>query len=172
MGRTLRESASADYALVRATIQEAVERGLDANSRAAALDALANTGDPDLAPVAVRALQAADAAVRAAAAKALGSLDSAGGGEALAGRLGAEDDPRVRTALVAGIRAMARPGEAVLQACARLCEDEPDPAARGQMARLLVDHLDRIPEARPMLERLLRRERDPATMAYVGGRLR
>jgi hypothetical protein len=172
MGRTLRESASADYALVRATIQEAVERGLDANSQAAALDALANTGDPDLAPVAVRALQAADAAVRAAAAKALGSLDSAGGGEALAGRLGVEDDPRVRTALVAGIRAMARPGEAVLQACARLCEDEPDPAARGQMARLLVDHLDRIPEARPMLERLLRRERDPATMAYVGGRLR
>ncbi|MEZ5962504.1 MAG: HEAT repeat domain-containing protein [Planctomycetota bacterium] len=171
MGKTLHEHDAARYADVAATLARVAEAGPAPDARAVALQAIANSRDPGLLPVASRALTDGAAAVRAAAAQALAAMDQPAGLELLSARLGGESDGRVRAAMVAGMRAMHAHTDAGLTLCARLVETERDPAARGEMARYLVDHLASQPDARPVLERVVRAETDPKTLAYVAGRL-
>lgn len=171
MGNTLNAAESPRYASVAADLRHAAERSVDPNARAVALKAIANTRDADLAPAAIHALDARDAPVRAAAAQALAAIDEPSGLELLTARLTSEKDGRVRAAMVGSMREMGRHSEEAFATCANLVERERDPSARGEMARYLVDNLDRYPDGREILERLVRDETDPDTLSYVAGRL-
>lgn len=171
LGNTLQTAGSERYAAVAADLQRVAHAGADANLRATALKAIANTRDADLAPTAMRALDADAAPVRAAAAETIAVMDQRSGFERLTERLGTEKDGRVRAAIAAGMRQMSHHDEAAFTTCANLVTAERDPAARGEMARYLVDNLHRYPQGREVLERLVRTETDRETLSYVAGRL-
>jgi HEAT repeat protein len=171
MGHTLAASDAARYAELAAGLYRSLETNADPDARAVALKALANTRDAALAPVAERHLDAPQPAVRAAAAQALAAMDREGSLGPMTDRLAREPDGRVRTAMVDGMRAMSHRSDRAFAACAAMLEQERDPDARNALARYLVDNLQRYPQGREPLARLLQTESQPGIVAYVAGRL-
>ena len=109
--------------------------------------------------------------MRAAAAQALGSLDTRESLVGLTERLRAEPDGRVRAILAVSMGKLGNKSRTTFELCNSLVEREADATARGALARYLVNHLDEFPEAKPTLHRLVKRETDTRTLAYVAGRL-
>ena len=171
IGGSLRRAGAADYAWLALDLQRAVAVATTNRDRAVALKALGNAGDP--AHIESVAAHRTDASplVRAAAAKALGGIDTAESRAALHDHLTHEREGRVRTAIV---RSLSRTGHVDgegLRLCARMLDTERDPSTRRAMARYLANHLDSLPDARPVLQRFLAAATDRSAIAHVAGRL-
>lgn len=174
LGRTaahLRAGGSAEYASVAEQLSHRVAAAGPVHERVLALRALANTGDPNLADAALAHVDAPRTEVRAAAVRALADLGHGDSAGALTQRLALESKPEVRTEIAHGLSRLGASDTASLTACRDALVREPDRAARGALARHLVDHLPRFPDARSALEGAIDRSLDRADLAYVAGRL-
>ena len=116
--------------------------GADAGERSCALAAIANTGDAAMAPDVQPLLDAAEPAVRRAAAKAYGTLVPAAAAAEFGPRLGSERASTVRAAIAASLRSMPNHEPSVLAAVRSQLGQEVDASARLDLARCLGRHLD------------------------------
>ena len=171
MGRRLSAADAAAYATLAEGLWQVAAVSPDPERRAVALKAMANTGDKRHAPVAAAALLDSAPAVRAAAVAPLALLDDQPTLELFAERIQLERDGRVRAAIASGLRGMTSTSPATFALCAGLLGHEPQPEARGALARYLADHLADYPEGRPALEALLQRETQRDVARYVAGRV-
>ncbi|MEW6359212.1 MAG: HEAT repeat domain-containing protein [Planctomycetota bacterium] len=85
-----------------AGLKKTIETAANPMAKAQAIRELANKKDPDTAPIFIKRLDDADAAVRRAAADALGTLGQKTAAEPLMGLL-ADKDPKVRQAAVTAL---------------------------------------------------------------------
>ena len=141
--------------------------GADVGERSCALAAIANTGDAALATDVQPLLDAAEPAVRRAAAKAYGTLVPAAAATEFAARLGRERASPVRAAMAASLRNLPSPEPAVLAAVRTQLLQEVDANARLDLARCLGCHLD-DPACEAALRAVFARETLPQLRREIG----
>lgn len=141
--------------------------GADIGERSCALAAIANTGDAELARDVQPLLDAAEPAVRRAAAKAYGTLVPAAAATEFGTRLGSERASPVRAAMAASLRKVPSPEPGVLAAVRTQMVREVDASARLDLARCLGRHLD-DPENEAALRTVFARETLPQLRREIG----
>lgn len=169
LGKALLQHDPARYATLRTVLTDGIAHARDASQAVTALNAVRNTRDAALTPVAVARLGDADGAVRAAAATAAAALGGPSVSAELERALRDESDARVRAAMVRGLATS--DGAAAASTCAELVPTESDERARAAMARVLADRVGEDPSLLPVLEQLLERETNDTIAAYVAGRV-
>lgn len=141
--------------------------GADVGERSCALAAIANTGDAALAPDVQPLLDAAEPAVRRAAAKAYGTLVPEAAATEFGPRLRSERASTVRAAIAASLRSMPNQEPAVLAAVRTQLVQEVDASARLDLARCLGRHLD-DPANEAALRTVFARETLPQLRREIG----
>jgi hypothetical protein len=154
-------------------IRGQLEKVQSPNELAAALDAVANSGNSafiaDLKPH----LDAKDALVRAHAIEAMGHMDPEANKSVFRGLIDAEQDPRIRGTIAQTYADQARradslaPSEVVRGALDVLVR-EPDPRVRGLLIDLVGPSCASDPRTMQALAEQFKRENDPLLLRQIG----
>lgn len=171
LARTLKETDPDAYGHLRDSLVIALQGSYDAQERSVFLKSLGNTGDPMLVEAAAVHLQDDTASVRAAAAWALGSMDSERSLVVLRECLATEKRGSVRGALASGLDSLSHTDSETLGLVDRMVREEEDENARYSMACYLATRLSAHPAGEATLRALLAGDRSDRIRRFVSDQL-
>ena len=166
-GKTLRRADPERYAELRDDLVRRADAARAPGEAAAALFALGNTHDPDVAPALAARLADSAPGTRAAAAHALSKLGGAKESDLLGQRLAVEESALVRRTIATSLGALPSPSAATLALVNEAVTQEHNPETRSAMVKLLGEHLEAFPPARATLAALVTRDPSRSIREYA-----
>ncbi|MFN0057392.1 MAG: HEAT repeat domain-containing protein [Planctomycetota bacterium] len=151
----LRSVDDGRYPAVRGDLVAALHRAGSIGEVGILLKSLGNTGDPAVLDEITPHLRSDTPSVRAAAAKAIGSLPNSQSLSALTQALSRETDDRVRHDIAESLVRLDMADETSVQVVKDTLGKESSSAVTALLAEYLVANLDAQPQARPVLEAVL-----------------
>ena len=160
LGRNMNKEQDENYISLRSGLINGASGAADTHQRAVYLHALGNTGDPDptirnnITPF----LNDSAPEVRSAAAKTLGRLGSAEVAEQLLQSFEQEQSDVVRSSITEALSSWETPTQVAVTTIKEAIGNERDENVRYNMAVLLGNSMNKFPENRKVLEKLLTAE--------------
>ena len=173
LGKDLRSAEDADYSTLRADLLDGASSASDAHQRAAFLLALGNTADPDpsMRSDIVPFLNDPAPEVRSAAANALGRLGTNQVADNLVRSFERERNSVVRGSIAEALATWQSPSPLAMESFRTAIHSEADEKVRYNLALLLAGTMERFPENRIALQKLLHTERSKRIRQQVADSL-